>query len=211
MICVFPFLRSVVDNSFASSRLRSILTSSSNCTALCWHGLRPGISTKTEVENFLKVKSAELGLLSREPDVYPDNEVIYPFDVQQSIKGSLVVKKNILSVIIFNTNFANIGMLFEQIGPPDTYSASYEKDIEAYISFNIFYEKKGLVIGLLHNGLSKKGCRVELSNEASFNVIYLVKPNSGDLMYETVFPFFQKPKTIQKWQGIEAISLAPCN
>ncbi len=201
--------------------LRHIVSSQTDCTAPCWRGLQPGMSTEQDIVNWLEsTGERDFDHIDIIKDPYYDYIGLRSGDSEELIR--LWKNDANLTAVEFMNTFPTItlGAVLSEMGPPDTFGAKWLMDLHAtYVGrLVLIYEDQGVVfqssfIGKLPAGSDPDACLINIRPDIALPYIYLtnVEP-SHKLLQNAKEPLKHAMYiTIQDWNGLGMQKIHPCD
>lgn len=201
--------------------LRRIIASQTDCTAPCWRGIQPGLSTEQDIADWLESTGKrdfdDIGIIK---DPYNDYVGLRSGNREELIR--LWKNDANLTAIEFMDTFPTItlGTVLSEMGPPDTFGSKWLMDLHAtYVGrLVLIYEDEGVVfqssfIGKLPAGSDPDACLINIKPSIGLPYIYLTGPAPSDELLQNAKRPLKHAMyiTIQEWNGLGLQKIHPCD
>lgn len=162
----------------------------SECITSCWEGLRPGITTLAEVEDFYKTEFNDNFETTNDPNEFN----IYSAESDDRVTIDTVADQNhLFKVYIAGTTDLTLGKIVQTLNDPQYVHLGYNLVPDGSLSANLrlYYPEHGFIFGF-NNGTgiqvernNESGTDVCLNAEANISFAYVVIPGSIESVIES--------------------------
>ena len=206
------------------SRLAAVFRSSMFCHAPCWQNLRPGQSTKADLQDLLdrlqSQETSELQCLT-----YNDNQencywLNLPggFSVEVRLRAGVIESMRIHPTATIFLPPVSIQDVIAQLGEPDRYQVAilFSIDTPPPFGLDLVYNQGIIVDAVLVNepwrdALDDSGCSIEINPDWQIDNLTFIEPQSDPAMIdEYPFRLLLDPDQTLVWQGIDQVELIDC-
>lgn len=195
-----------------AASLALIAESRPGCTAPCWLGVVPGVSTEAAVVDVIEANPERFADPQRNDRGLPFVQYIWRDGTLDALM-SLDLENDVVNHITLQTAAdLSLPAVLAELSPPDAYATYLSTGERSYIVLYLFYTALGITVEthIPPDQVQIVECRYDLPDAAASQIIYLTPAAPAQVTIDSLPLVFRRLLSAATWSGPNGLVLTGC-